>query len=124
MTDDDNLIPFPVPPHLRKKNEIEAQLDEIPVRPKKRDYMKPPPCRHNRSTVSKEERTVHCRDCGVPLDALDVLASLAWEYERWAQQLVQLRVDVKSLSETLVDLQRQERNAKARVRAARQKIPV
>lgn len=124
MTDDDNLIAFPIPPHLRKRNEIEAQLDEIPVRPKHRDYSKPEPCRHVRSTVSKAERTVHCRDCGVALDALDVLAGLAHEYERWASRLLQLRSDVKALEETMIELARQERNAKARVRAAKQKIPV
>ena len=114
---DDNVVPFPRSPHERAHNDREAALEQEPVRPQRT----PSPCRHDASFVDMRARTVNCRRCGVALDPIDVLHSLAVHRERLIMRGRALRHEVEYLTEQLDRLKRLEVNAKARIRTARKR---
>ena len=78
-------------------------------------------CKHRRTWINPEARTLECRDCGVPVDPFEFIAHLASVGERLVEQRARLRFDVKHLHEEKLDLERQERNAKSRLRNARKR---
>lgn len=86
---------------------LRGDLPPIASTPRKRNQ-----CPHRRSLVDREDRRVTCRDCGVDLDPIEVISQIARvgdQYER----------AIKAVAESharLAELERRERNAKARVR--------
>lgn len=116
---DANVIPFPRGQFEKRQNEREAALDELPVRLGR----EPRACRHERSTVDAAARTLVCRDCEVSLDPIDVLASLAQRREQLVNTGRMLRSEVDHLRDRVAELERQERNAKSRIKRARTSSP-
>lgn len=56
-------------------------------------------CRHERTTIDPDLRTVGCRDCGEErLDPIEVLLGLARTWERWQDEYRRL-MDARRLSE-------------------------
>jgi hypothetical protein len=62
--------------------------------------------------VDASAKTLRCGGCGAPMDPYDYLAYLA----RDGDALVQARKMVRELSDKVGELQKQERNARARVK--------
>lgn len=98
---DANIIPFPSGPLELRRNRAEAALDTLPVRVGHGDA-----CHHERSEVNEAARTVICRDCGVALDPIVVLARLAHNRERLVREGRLLRATVEELHQTLTELRR------------------
>jgi hypothetical protein len=104
-------------PLVRARNEREAELEELPVRtaPHTRS------CPHRRTYVSREARTLKCRDCGVDVDPIETLAELASGHEHLMRSRRYLRGEIDRQREQLDRLKRDERNAKSRIRGARRR---
>lgn len=59
-----------------------------PIERKPRDWSG---CRHGRTLIDQDRRTVSCRDCGQdPVDAFEVLLGLALTWERWQREYERL----------------------------------
>jgi FtsZ-binding cell division protein ZapB len=123
-TDDDDgfgvLIPLPGALHRKAQNERSQAFDDLTVRPKpftggKRE------CDHRRSWVDVRARRLFCRDCEVELDPIDVLGRLASRREHEVRTVLTLRYEIDRLTETKAKLEREERNAKSRIRNARKR---
>lgn len=71
-------------------------------------------CHHERSRVDKQARRVFCRDCGVDLDPIDVLAKCARLTDQWTW----LHANKRELVRDIEDLKRQRDNLRASVRRA------
>lgn len=112
---DAEVIPFPRGQFERTANERESRLDTLPVRPEHRSKSK---CDHARSWVNEADRTVECRDCGVALDPIRVLAKLADRREWLVRDGMMLRNEATHLRTLVEKLKRDEKNAKARLRNA------
>lgn len=112
---DADIIPFPKGQFEHQANKRAAALDELPVTVERGSKTK---CSHQRSSLNEHDRTVNCRDCGVPLDPIDVLRRLANSREYLVRQGMSLRHEVDSLSKTVEALKRDEKNTKARLRNA------
>lgn len=116
MSDDGNVISLPVGDKRREHNQRESEIAELPVA---RARWSMSDCEHLHSIVNARARTVTCDSCGVTLDPITVLDRIAHEFAeplRRAQEADKRRRD---LQESIGRLEREERNAKARVRTAR-----
>jgi hypothetical protein len=80
-------------------------------------------CRHRRPEVCREERVVTCADCGATLDPFDVLCTQAEHRVRLMFEAKHLQNEIARHRETIVELKRQEQNAKARIRRAAPEPP-
>lgn len=109
----DDVIPFPGSADYAR-NRIAAELDELPVRTDRSGSG----CDHRRIFVNEAARTLVCRDCDVPVDPIEALAKIARDRERYVFTRKQLRSDIERLQERLGRLERDEANAKARIRRA------
>jgi hypothetical protein len=71
-------------------------------------------CYHNArgGVVDAGAKTLRCGGCGAPMDPYDYLAYLAHD----GDTLVRARKMIRELNEKVGELQRQERNARARVK--------
>lgn len=122
--EDDDAVVVPLRrADVRDRNAREAQLEELLVRPVE-PWTKPlgtPECKHRTSTVDEQARTLTCRKCGVPLDPFRVIGQLANEGERLVKDAQRWAEERDRLHRLVADLERQERNAKSRVRAARKR---
>lgn len=116
MSDHDaDVIPFPRGQFEKRENERGALLDELPVRSDRKSLGD---CHHDRTTVNEAARTVTCRDCGVAVDPIRTLARLAHNREFLVRQGMMLRSEATHLQKRVDDLNRQEKNTKARLRRA------
>lgn len=111
------VIPLPGAQWKRHVNVLDAKLDDGAVRIKRGVRA----CEHRRSWVDERARTVCCRDCGVALDAIEVLTSVARAREGLVLDVSRLRSDRERLRADVDRLAREERNAKARAQAARRR---
>jgi len=80
-------------------------------------------CRHRRTELDVDARRVYCRDCGLERPPFDVLRDLAGEHERYVEQRKRAQREARLALGRLRELERQERNAKGRVRRARAADP-
>lgn len=112
---DDNVVPFPRGQFEKARNEHESALDVLPVRVDRGTKLR---CQHERSTVNEADRTVTCRDCDAVLDPIHVLARLAGNREYLVNHGRMLRREATYLQTRVDDLERQEKNLKARLRRA------
>ncbi len=62
------------------------------------DYTKPT-CTHNRSEIDIKARRLTCRDCGVALDPIDVIAQWA---QRWDRERLRVR-DEHQLDRAIIE---------------------
>lgn len=113
--DDANVVPFPIDPSSRMRNDYEAELDQLAVRRKRPELTG---CRHEASWVDIDARRVYCRRCEAELDPFDVLEKLARNREFLVSQGRTLRFECDRRARELEELKRKEANAKARVRRA------
>lgn len=69
-----------------------------------------------------DARRVYCRVCGNETPAFDYLTNLAREFERYTGSRKEAQRRAKVAQANLDELERKERNAKARVRKAERKL--
>lgn len=79
-------------------------------------------CKHLSIEVSEKERTVHCTRCGCAVDPFDHILQCATNGERVVTEIAQLHRRRDELREAVANLEREEKNAKARLRSARTSI--
>lgn len=77
---------------------------------------------HRRAGVHEPTRRLVCRDCGAELDPFDFLAELARDRERIHGAIRRLKGRREWLEGRVADLERLERNAKARLRTVRRAL--
>lgn len=74
-------------------------------------------CRHHRTVLDEQRRTVACRDCAQALDAFEVLRELALGERRWVSR----EKEAREAAERVARLKEEERKTKARTKAASRK---
>lgn len=74
-------------------------------------------CRHQRTELNTEDRTVKCRDCGKALDAFGVLLEYAHGERRWQQW----QQEQRAAAARVAQLKEEEKKIKARTKAASRK---
>lgn len=113
MADSGDLVEFPLQPEIAQRL-ADAELGDLPMTTERDGTY----CRHRRIRFSPKTRIVHCEDCDSDIDPLLYIERLAndWDWQRrtWHE----IRSKIKAAGEHLEDLERRERNAKARVRRA------
>lgn len=121
VDDGDGLvILFPKGQFEKGMNERESALDELPVRRRREGRA----CRHHEEHgvfVSTSSRLVTCRGCEVVLDPIEVLDWIAGLRENLVNRGLSLRREADYLQEKVTELERVERNARARIKAARKR---
>lgn len=119
MADDDNVLALPIGDARRAHNQRESEIADLPVS-SKRSYSLDA-CKHAHSVVDARARTVTCSSCGVTLDPIEVLDRIAVEFAEPIRRVHEAQRRFRELSENVWRLEREERNAKGRVRAARRR---
>ncbi|EEZ9716347.1 hypothetical protein IM098_003666 [Escherichia coli] len=79
-------------------------------------------CRHARTTVSEINRTLTCSLCGAVLDPFEFILDRARNAENIVHEINRLHKKREALRESVAGLEREEKNAKARLRSARTAI--
>jgi len=113
---DTNVVSLPIGDQRRERNLRESEIAELPIG---RAPYKLGTCRHEHSVVDVRARTLTCGSCNVPLDPIDVLDRIAYEFAAPLRKAQDAEQRFRDLQASLGRLEREERNAKARVRTAR-----
>ncbi|EEP8451846.1 hypothetical protein HCM09_004863 [Salmonella enterica subsp. enterica] len=79
-------------------------------------------CQHIRTTISEVNRTIICNRCGLALDPFGLILDRARNGENIVSEIKSLYARRDALRESVAKLEREEKNAKARLRAARTAI--
>ncbi len=79
-------------------------------------------CKHNQTQISEANRTLVCRQCGSILDPFEVILDRARNGENIVLEIKSLYARRDELREAVANLEREEKNAKARLRSARTSI--
>ncbi|HBC5825957.1 TPA: hypothetical protein KEV35_004943 [Escherichia coli] len=79
-------------------------------------------CRHRTIEVCETKRVVRCTRCGCVIDPFGHILQVATDGEHIVTEIEQLYRRRDELRESVASLEREERNAKARLRAARTAI--
>ncbi|EBP2881375.1 hypothetical protein SI68_14415 [Salmonella enterica] len=79
-------------------------------------------CQHIRTTISEVNRTIICNRCGLALDPFELVLDRARNGENIVFEIKSLYARRDALRESVAKLEREEKNAKARLRAARTAI--
>ncbi|AXD33643.1 hypothetical protein CHD15_13095 [Salmonella enterica] len=79
-------------------------------------------CQHIRTTISEVNRTIICDRCGLALDPFGLILDRARNGENIVSEIKSLYARRDALRESVAKLEREEKNAKARLRAARTAI--
>ncbi|EDX6130936.1 hypothetical protein CER61_002472 [Salmonella enterica] len=79
-------------------------------------------CQHIRTTISEVNRTIICNRCGLALDPFELVLDRARNGENIVSEIKSLYARRDALRESVAKLEREEKNAKARLRAARTAI--
>lgn len=112
-------------PQARAQNADDAALDALGVRHELTPdgYAKVSHCWHQEYPVLVDHkgRRCTCKGCGAELDPYDVLEQVARRNAQVVDQRRRLRHEIARLSERKADLEREERNAKARIRSAKKR---
>lgn len=72
--------------------------------------------------VNEENRTITCTNCGVVVDPFNYILERAINAEHIVTEIETLYARVKELRSNVANLEREEKNAKARLRSARTAI--
>lgn len=102
-----------------EKTDADAPLRTRPRDPDAREVY----CRHLRLELDMKPRRVYCRDCAQEIPAFDALNTLRGEWESYVTARRTAKRQARAANERLAELQRQERNVKARVRRLRSRLP-
>lgn len=79
-------------------------------------------CQHICTTISEVNRTITCKRCGLALDPFELVLDRARNGENIVTEIKSLYAKRDALREAVAKLEREEKNAKARLRAARTAI--
>lgn len=79
-------------------------------------------CKHSQTQISEANRTLTCRQCGSILDPFEVILDRARNGENIVFEIKALYAKRDELREAVANLEREEKNAKARLRSARTSI--
>lgn len=79
-------------------------------------------CPHPRTEVCETDRTFQCLTCGAYIDPFEYLLSCALDARHVVKEIKELRFHRDKLRESVANLEREEKNAKARLRTARTSI--
>lgn len=110
----DNVI------HLVLPKSEEEKLLNVVVADKKSTVQKY--CKHNQTQISEANRTLICRQCGAMLDPFEVILDRARNGENIVLEIKSLYAKRDELRESVANLEREEKNAKSRLRSARTSI--
>ena len=105
---------------LLKRQRDEEKLLNIVVTDRKEYSQKR--CKHGAVIVEEAERVLRCTQCGVVLDPFEHILSVAYAGEAVVTEITKLYERRDELREAVANLEREEKNAKARLRAARTSI--
>lgn len=116
MMDDssDNIIPLVQP------RRDEAKLLNVIVSDRK-EYAQQR-CKHRAIEVCETDRIIRCTTCGCVVDAFEHILQVATDAEHIVTEIEQLHRRRDELRESVANLEREEKNAKARLRSARTSI--
>lgn len=79
-------------------------------------------CKHNQTQISEANRTLICRQCGSMLDPFEVILDRARSGENIVSEIKSLYAKRDELRESVANLEREEKNAKARLRSTKTSI--
>lgn len=79
-------------------------------------------CTHPRTEICETDRTFQCLSCGTYIDPFEYVLSCAKDARHAVKEIAELRARRTELRESVANLEREEKNAKARLRAARTSI--
>lgn len=92
-----------------------ADLPVTPVEPE--GY-----CRHRNFLIDRNARLVWCRECEVEVDAFTALDEIVRSWDQVINRVTRLNREWRGLMESIRELKRIERNAKARVKRAKARL--
>ncbi|HBB6732335.1 hypothetical protein ACGANB_04060 [Salmonella enterica subsp. enterica serovar Aberdeen] len=114
MNEGDNVITL-----VQPKSEEEGLLNVV-ITDRKSGEQKC--CQHIRTTISEVNRTIICDRCGLALDPFGLILDRARNGENIVSEIKSLYARRDALRESVAKLEREEKNAKVRLRAARTAI--
>lgn len=79
-------------------------------------------CNHNVIEVNKETRMLQCKGCKIWLDPFDFLWRWALRQEVVERNLKDLREEEKSLCEQIIELKKEEKRVKSRLKNAKKRV--
>ncbi|PJI56416.1 hypothetical protein [Escherichia coli] len=79
-------------------------------------------CKHRAVEVHEQDRVILCLQCGCVVDPFQYILQCANDGEAVVREIKQLHNRRDQLRESVASLEREEKNAKARLRAARTAI--
>ncbi|HCX5071764.1 TPA: hypothetical protein OZT93_000923 [Escherichia coli] len=79
-------------------------------------------CKHRVIEVCETDRVVRCTKCGCVIDPFEHILQVATDGEHIVTEIEQLHRRRDELRESVANLEREEKNTKARLRAARTAI--
>ncbi|EBB1398607.1 hypothetical protein NEJ09_002473 [Salmonella enterica] len=79
-------------------------------------------CKHGAVIVEEAERVLRCTQCGIVLDPFEHILSVAYAGEAVVTEITKLYQRRDELRESVANLEREEKNVKARLRSARTAI--
>ena len=79
-------------------------------------------CTHPNTEICETDRTFQCLSCGVYIDPFEYVLSCATDARHVVREITELRARRAELRESVANLEREEKNAKARLRSARTSI--
>lgn len=106
------VVPFPK--RLSVRERVEEPLDS-PVTAKPRENR----CGHKHVELDKQGRLLRCKDCEQVIDPIDWIAQLAVEWDFYVYRWRAANAGIRRAEAELKKLEGRERNAKSRVRRAR-----
>ena len=122
--DDENVIPFPGLELVRKPTEgvsLDAEVIHPPV-VFIHDDSKCPDWHRKGIELRDVQRRAYCKTCGVEVDLFDYVKRLASDWMWMSQRYRQAERRTRESEARLVEALRLERNAKGRLRTAREKL--
>lgn len=81
-------------------------------------------CKHSRIEADEQTRTLICHDCGVTLDPFNFIKSSAATIQRAWENYAYTQKQAAELVARVDALKKEEARIKARIRTARDKVPV
>lgn len=79
-------------------------------------------CTHPNTEICETDRTFQCLTCGLYIDPFEYVLSCATDARHVVREITDLRARRTELRESVANLEREEKNAKARLRSARTSI--
>lgn len=115
MSDDNNKIIKLVRPEPNEKDLLNVQVENEKTYQQKR-------CPHSHTVVNEPRRSFYCEVCESELDPFEYILDCAKKARNVVTEIMQLRQRAAELRTSVANLEREEKNAKARLRAARTSI--